>query len=608
MYRISNLLATAFLLCAIPSHAQNVRQSGNVTPGHAACWAVTGVVYDCGSPGGGVSVVGSTTTNDFVAFNGSGSLIDSGINPANTSNISGLWNFNGGATAPTRSNGDNSTYLATTAFVQNLLGTTPVFTNGIELSGPGPASQLYYPFYLTNSNSCTQGCGGLLVSGVAAGTPVAGQLFFNDFALAHDNVVVAPGAIVSNIYSLDVLDGVAATGNRYSILGVLQQTGVTANKAASTQGQYVGTGGIATTTTGDGGNSGAYWGGYFGGNFFCGNGAAALYIQLCTGAEFDNYGVGGATQFYKFGINIADGNGGAGTSWDTAIAAYVLGASPPYAQGHGWGQILSIGDVNSGLQPLSSGGTILGTHLGALSQINAGHGVDWSYVNFSGFFLKGGCTGAPVVCSSPGSPNFTVDGLGNTVTTSLTGQGSNYLILCATGITSTNCVAGGDTTHSTILVGNNSDLAIYHRASKHVFESAGASGLTLFGDYNVTNSGNWTFNAGIIGTGATFGGLFRLTYGAPTIASGACGATTNGSVSGNNQNGLITIGAAATTTCTVSFSTTLANAPNACVIFPANATAAATGTTVARVSSIGTTNFVVTGSALASSNYYYICI
>lgn len=34
----------------------------------------------------------------------------------------------------------------------------------------------------------------------------------------------------------------------------------------------------------------------------------------------------------------------------------------------------------------------------------------------------------------------------------------------------------------------------------------------------------------------------------------------------------------------------------------------APGTTVARVSSIGTTNFVVTGSALASSNYYFLCV
>lgn len=106
---------------------------------------------------------------------------------------------------------------------------------------------------------------------------------------------------------------------------------------------------------------------------------------------------------------------------------------------------------------------------------------------------------------------------------------------------------------------------------------------------------------------ATFSSV-AVSSGSPTIASGACGATTNGTVSGTNQSGQITIGSATTTTCTVSFSQTLAAAPNACVLFPENATAAATGTTVARVSAITTAHFVVTGSALASSNYYYVCL
>jgi hypothetical protein len=103
-------------LCNV-AEAQFVQQSGNVTPGHSSCFAAPGVVYDCGAPGGGVSVVGSTTQNDLAAFNGSGSLIDSGISPSATSNISGLWNFNGGATTPTLPLSDNSTKIATTAFV-----------------------------------------------------------------------------------------------------------------------------------------------------------------------------------------------------------------------------------------------------------------------------------------------------------------------------------------------------------------------------------------------------------------------------------------------------------------------------------------------------------
>jgi hypothetical protein len=120
-----------------------------------------------------------------------------------------------------------------------------------------------------------------------------------------------------------------------------------------------------------------------------------------------------------------------------------------------------------------------------------------------------------------------------------------------------------------------------------------------------------TFTA-LTATGvATLSGQLVFTgQGPPTIASGACGATTNGAVvaGSTNQSGEITIGSASTTTCTVSFSATLGSAPLSCVVFPENAAAAATGTTVAYVSAITTGHFVITGSALANANYYYQCI
>jgi hypothetical protein len=129
--------------------------------------------------------------------------------------------------------------------------------------------------------------------------------------------------------------------------------------------------------------------------------------------------------------------------------------------------------------------------------------------------------------------------------------------------------------------------------------AAGVTGSSL------TNLGTITSLSAVSGT---FSGQLKTTFGTPTIASGACGATTNGVItSGTNQAGLVTIGSASTTTCTISFSTTI-TAPNACVVFPASTGAAATGTTVAYVSSITTAQFVITGSALASTAYYYICI
>lgn len=134
-------------------------------------------------------------------------------------------------------------------------------------------------------------------------------------------------------------------------------------------------------------------------------------------------------------------------------------------------------------------------------------------------------------------------------------------------------------------------------ANLAAYVTAGGGGASLAG----TNT--WT---GV----NTFANQIVSTAGLPTIASGACGATTNGAVvaGSTNQSGNITIGSAGTTTCTVSFSATLGVAPNACIVFPTNATAAATGTTVAYVSSITTGHFVLTGSALASANYAYICL
>lgn len=62
MIRIRSLvLLTAILLLSVAAQAQ-VRQSGNVTPGHITCWTTSGVVQDCGTPGnpavtGGLGIV-----------------------------------------------------------------------------------------------------------------------------------------------------------------------------------------------------------------------------------------------------------------------------------------------------------------------------------------------------------------------------------------------------------------------------------------------------------------------------------------------------------------------------------------------------------------------
>jgi len=61
--------------------------------------------------------------------------------------------------------------------------------------------------------------------------------------------------------------------------------------------------------------------------------------------------------------------------------------------------------------------------------------------------------------------------------------------------------------------------------------------------------------------------------GAATISSGGCGTGTNGTISGSNNRGQVTIGAVATSSCTVTFSAAYTAAPY-CTVFPASSGAA----------------------------------
>lgn len=110
-------------------------------------------------------------------------------------------------------------------------------------------------------------------------------------------------------------------------------------------------------------------------------------------------------------------------------------------------------------------------------------------------------------------------------------------------------------------------------------------------------------SAGVIDAGQhpRFGGS-----GTPTISSGNCGSLSNGTIvaGSSDVDGGITIGAAATTTCTVSFNKTYDTVARAVQLTAANSAAAGQLTNVF-VSSIGTTTFVITGTALASTNWYW---
>ncbi len=106
----------------------------------------------------------------------------------------------------------------------------------------------------------------------------------------------------------------------------------------------------------------------------------------------------------------------------------------------------------------------------------------------------------------------------------------------------------------------------------------------------------------------SFSGQILSIAGTPTIGSGNCGVTTNGTVvaGSTNQSGQITIGVNAATTCIINFSTTI-TAPHACVVTPMNAKGA-TVTTLMFAAAPTTTQFSITGAVLASTNWQYICL
>lgn len=108
--------------------------------------------------------------------------------------------------------------------------------------------------------------------------------------------------------------------------------------------------------------------------------------------------------------------------------------------------------------------------------------------------------------------------------------------------------------------------------------------------------------------GAATGNVRIGTGSVPTIASGACGTGTNGTIAAASRSnaGTVQIGAAATTVCTVVFATAMTAAP-VCVIAPANS--AGVGATVLAYVSANTVNgFVITGTALANVNFNYVCL
>ena len=119
---------------------------------------------------------------------------------------------------------------------------------------------------------------------------------------------------------------------------------------------------------------------------------------------------------------------------------------------------------------------------------------------------------------------------------------------------------------------------------------------TLKADFNSTHTGDWTFTMSA--------GSIQIASTQPTVASNACGATTQGVITSGstNNSGSVTVGTAAVTSCTVTFGGgTLSAAPKACIVQANNVLS------LPYVSSIATTGFTITQVSTASDLISYIC-
>ncbi len=172
-------LVFLFCLVSFAAQAQSVQQSGNVTPGHVTSWITNGVIGDGGPLGGGATLNGMFNAFDFLCANSLSNtplIISCGLSATGTNTWNGFQNLSGGATAPTRSTGDNTTNVATTAFVNSLLSTSntwsalQTFNGGIhalnlQLLNAAPQStvdlQSVVPvngFYASGSGAIFQNC------------------------------------------------------------------------------------------------------------------------------------------------------------------------------------------------------------------------------------------------------------------------------------------------------------------------------------------------------------------------------------------------------------------------------------------------------------------
>jgi hypothetical protein len=289
----------------------------------------------------------------------------------------------------TRPAGDNSTYTATTAYVD---AAAQVLLNSISNTFAPKASPTFTGTVTAPNLSLSGGISETIPSFTGGnGSASAKQNPIYCFGDSWNGGVTPANSCVEIVHSFG---GSAMQGGRIA-LGVFANLSAASN-ASNGLPQYVAVSGQAQAAVNEGGTSSVPRGNLYGMEPVCALMTGATYWDECTGAEFNTAVQTGASVAYKALSTFVGRSDDAvqGSAFDAVLAF----SNQPGAVSHKTGILL--GNMN-GIWPFDTTSCLVctGTRAGTSPTYTLGKGIDLSTITISG--------------NAYASKNFSVDGSGN---------------------------------------------------------------------------------------------------------------------------------------------------------------------------------------------------